>query len=195
MTFLIDFDKAPMMFGKLRRDVDYISHQWMRNHVREVLGAKASHMDTMTLLGEGREKLLKDAKDTLNSDLKEAYGIEVKLITFTSSPRPESKIQQSIDATITAKQLAIQAENKVAQSKAEADQEIEKARGRAQSVIIEAEANLKKSELEAQGNLVLSKSLTPELIHYQQALRWDGILPKITGGVIPMINLNELADK
>ncbi len=194
MTYEILDDMVPTLFGKLRKDIDYISHQWMRNHVKEVLGRKASHMDTMQILSEGREKLLDETKEALNEDLKE-YGINVKLLTFSSSPRPEQKIQDSIDATITAKQLAIQAENKVAQSKAEADQEIEKARGRAQSVIVEAEANLKKSELEAQGNLVLSKSITPELIRYQQALRWDGILPKITGGVTPMIDFGSLTNK
>lgn len=190
LTYEIQDEKVPVLFDKLRKDIDYISHQWMRNHVREALGRAASHVDTMMILGEGKDDLLDKAKETLNRELAE-YGIVVRMLSFASAPRPEAKIQASIDATITAKQLSIQAENKVAQSKAEADQEIEKARGRAQSVVVEAEANLKKAELEAQGNLVLSKSITPELIRYSQMQKWNGSLPRITGGVVPFVNLDE----
>lgn len=189
MVFEIQDEKVPVLFDKLRKDIDYISHQWMRNHVRDALNRAASHVDTMHILGEGKDKLLEDTKADLNEELA-AYGIVVKMLSFASSPRPEQSIQSSIDATITAKQLAIQAENKVAQSKAEADQEIEKARGRAQSVIVEAEANLKKAELEAQGNQVLSKSVTQELIRYEAIRKWDGSLPKMTGGVTPFISID-----
>ncbi len=188
MTFEIQDEKVPVLFDKLRKDIDYISHQWMRNHVREAMGRAASRVDTMTILGEGKEKLMDDAKKTLNKDLAE-YGISVKMLSFASSPRPEAKIQASIDATITAKQLSIQAENKVAQSKAEADQEIEKARGRAKSMELEAAAKLKAAELEAEGNLVLAKSITPVLIQYSAIAKWDGALPKITGGVTPLIDV------
>lgn len=189
MTFEIQDEKVPVLFDKLRKDIDYISHQWMRNHVRDALGRAASHVDTMALLGEGKDLLLKTAKDDLNRELVE-YGIVVRMLSFASAPRPEPKIQASIDATITAKQLAVQAENKVAQSKAEADQEIEKARGRAQSVIVEAEANLKKCEMEAKGNEVLARSVTPELIRYSAMQKWNGSLPRITGGVTPFIDVS-----
>lgn len=193
LVFEIADEKVPVLFEKLRKDIDYISHQWMRNHVRDALGRVASHVDTMLILGEGKDKLLADAKADLNEELSQ-YGITVKMLSFASSPRPEQSIQASIDATITAKQLSIQAENKVAQSKAEADQQIETARGRAQSVIVEAEANLKKAELEAQGNLVLSKSITAELIKYSAMQKWNGALPRITGGVTPFVDVSDEID-
>jgi regulator of protease activity HflC (stomatin/prohibitin superfamily) len=193
MTFEIQDEKVPVLFDKLRKDIDYISHQWMRNHVREALGRTASRVDTMLILGEGKEKMLDDAKAALNKDLKE-YGISVKMLSFASSPRPEAKIQASIDATITAKQLSIQAENKVAQSKAEADQEIEKARGRAKSMELESAAKLKAATMEAEGNLVLAKSVTPALIQYQAMMKWDGSLPKITGGITPFVDITKTLD-
>ncbi len=190
IIFEIQDDKVPAMFDKLRRDIDYISHQWLRNHVREELCRAAETVDTMHILGEGKGELLDRAKTELNSKLAD-YGIVVKMITFTSSPRPDSNIQASINATLTAKQLSIQAENKVAQSKAEADQEIEKARGRAQSVIVEAEANLKKVEMEAKGNETLAKSITPELVRYSAMQKWDGVLPRFSGSsVTPMIDVS-----
>ncbi len=192
IIFEIQDDKVPAMFDKLRRDIDYISHQWLRNHVREELCRAAETVETMHILGEGKGELLDAAKKELNTKLAD-YGIVVKMLTFTSSPRPDVNIQASINATLTAKQLSIQAENKVAQSKAEADQEIEKARGRAQSVIVEAEANLKKAELEAKGNEVLAKSVTADLIRYSAMQKWNGALPRISGGVVPMVDVTEFS--
>ncbi len=189
LTYEIQDEMVPILFDKLRKDIDYISHQWMRNHVREALGRSASHADTMAILGEGKDILLDKAKDDLNETLKE-YGINVKMLSFASAPRPEAKIQASIDATITAKQLAIQAENKVAQSKAEAQQKVEDAKGRAESMIVEAESQLKKTRMEAEGNKLLSESITAELIQYNISQKWNGELPKMTGqGGIPLLNL------
>lgn len=190
LTYEIQDEMVPVLFDKLRKDVQYISHQWMRNHVREALGRSASHVDTMAILGEGKDELLDKAKNDLNLVLKD-YGISVKMLSFASAPRPEAKIQASIDATITAKQLAIQAENKVAQSKAEADQSIEQARGRAQSVIIEAEASLKKAEFDAKGNEAMAKSVTPQLIQYYTIRKWNGELPKMTGSAIPFVDIGK----
>lgn len=188
--FEIEDEKAPVLFDKLRRDIDFITHQWLRNHVREALAREAEKLETMAILGEGKSQLLDKAKNDLNEQMKE-YGIRIHMLSFASAPRPEAKIQASIDATITAQQLAIQAQNKIVQSKAEADQEIEKARGKAQGMIVEAEAELKRTELQAKGNKVLSESVTPALTHYMMTQKWNGTLPKFTGNSIPLINLNE----
>jgi hypothetical protein len=58
----------------------------------------------------------------------------------------------------------------------------EQAKGEAQSRTIRAEA-------EANANLLIAKSLTPELVQYQYALKWDGRLPQVTGGAMPFLNL------
>jgi regulator of protease activity HflC (stomatin/prohibitin superfamily) len=189
LTYEITDEMVPVLFDKLRKDISYISHHWMRNHVREVLNREASKVDTMAILGEGKEKLLDDAKLKLNATLKE-YGIVVKMLSFASAPRPEAKIQASIDATITAQQLAIQAENKVQQSKAEAQQKVEESKGRAESTILEAKANLEQTKLRAEGNKILSASVTPELIDYNKVLKWNGELPRFTGSGTPLINLD-----
>lgn len=191
MTFDIEDEKVPQMFNLLRKDIDQITHNWLRNHVREVLNAETRKTETMEILGSGGTKVLDNALVALNEEV-EPYDIKVKMLTFANAPRPDKQIRDSINQTLMAKQLAVQAENKVAQSKAEADQKIEDARGRAESMIVEAQAKLKAAELEAKGNEVLSKSLTPELIQYQAMLKWNGELPKFTGGgnAIPYINLD-----
>lgn len=191
MTFDIEDEKVPQMFNLLRKDIDQITHNWLRNHVREVLNAETRKTETMEILGSGGTQVLDNALIALNKEVEE-YGIKVKMLTFANAPRPDDTIKKSINETLVAKQLAVQAENKVAQSKAEADQKIEDARGRAESMIVEAQAKFKAAELEAKGNEVLAKSLTPELIQYQAMLKWNGELPRFTGGsgAIPYINLD-----
>ena len=191
IVFEIRDEKVPILFDKLRRDIDYISHQWLRNHVQEALLRAAESMETMEILGEGKSKLLDTAKKNLNQDFEE-YGIDVKMLTFISSPRPEAKVQASIEATITATQVAKQAEAKVASSKAEADQAVETARGEAESIKLKSLAELERAKNQALANEVLAKSITPELIQYQEVQKWDGRLPTVSGHVTPFIDLNKL---
>lgn len=190
LTFDIDENKVPEMFNLLRKDIDQITHQWLRNHVRDALNAQTRQTETMEILGAGGTKILDNAKSSLNEDVA-SYGITIKMLAFANAPRPDKAIQDSINQTLMAKQLATQAENKVAQSRAEADQKIEDARGRAESMIVEAEAKFKTAELEARGNEAISKSLTPALIQYQTTLKWNGELPKYTGGPVPLLTLGK----
>ncbi len=202
LTFQLDPEKVPALFAHLRKDIDFISGQWLKTHVREALSRAAENLPTMQILGEGKSELLDNAKKRLNADLKE-YGIEIKTFTFGNTPRPEAKIQSSIDESIQAQQRATAAQNKILESKALADQEIEKSRGIAKGVELQAQANLIKVETEAKGQLikaeaeakankVLAESITPELIKYQAIKGWDGALPKFgSGGFIPMVDLTD----
>jgi hypothetical protein len=67
------------------------------------------------------------------------------------------------------------------------------AEGRAESMrkIADAEAYSITKKVEAQytANKKLAESLTPELIRYIMATGWNGVLPKVTGENIPMLNI------
>jgi regulator of protease activity HflC (stomatin/prohibitin superfamily) len=58
---------------------------------------------------------------------------------------------------------------------------VQTAKAEAQKVLIEAQAR-------AQANKIISQSLTPELVNYNAIQKWNGKLPQVTGGSIPMIN-------
>lgn len=45
-------------------------------------------------------------------------------------------------------------------------------------------------EAQAKANQILSKSLTPELVEYEKARKWNGTLPQYTGSMSPMIQLH-----
>lgn len=53
----------------------------------------------------------------------------------------------------------------------------------------EAYSITKKVEAQYTANKKLAESLTPELIRYIMATGWNGVLPKVTGENIPMLNI------
>jgi prohibitin 1 len=83
-------------------------------------------------------------------------------------------------------QAAISAQNRVAQVEAEARQKVAQATEEAEAVRTRA-----KAEAEAEANRLLTQSLTPQLMEYRKLEKWDGKLPQVTGGAIPMVQLGE----
>ena len=57
-----------------------------------------------------------------------------------------------------------------------------KAAGRAKAITAEAEA-------QARANELLSRSITNTLVQYEMAKRWNGQMPQVTGGAMPMLQL------
>lgn len=68
------------------------------------------------------------------------------------------------------------------QSQADAAKMVAEADGVAQSI-------LKKAEAEAKANNLVNNSLTTTLIDYERTKRWNGVLPQVTGGAVPFVNL------
>jgi regulator of protease activity HflC (stomatin/prohibitin superfamily) len=129
-----------------------------------------------------------DLLNTVKSDLEQelgAKGIHFDTVSFTSGLRVPPQVEESINAAIEATQRAVQAQNKVAQSKAEAEQRIAEANGIAQSVMIKAKA-------QSDANQLLNSSLSPMLIQYEALQKWNGTLPQVTTGAVPFINVDSM---
>ena len=183
LSYQIEPTKVPEIFVNLRQDAEYITHTYMRGKSRDVMNRLASNMKVTEIFGSGKQKLLLDTKKELDRELGH-LGFKIDMIAFIGEMRVDPKVLESINMTISASQKAIEAENKVMQSKAEADQKIEEARGEAESLTLVAEAK-------AKANKILTESLTPALLQYEALQRWDGILPKVTGESIPFIQIAE----
>jgi regulator of protease activity HflC (stomatin/prohibitin superfamily) len=109
---------------------------------------------------------------------------------------PES-LQQALNQKIQAQQAAEQQRYQLAQAKVKAEQDVAQATGQANAVKAQAEgdaqATLTKARAQAEANDLLSKSITPQLIQYEQLQRWDGKLPLFTGGGgMPLIDVSRL---
>jgi prohibitin 2 len=106
---------------------------------------------------------------------------------------PPASVITSINAKVEMSQLAQKAEAEVKKKQAEAAQAEAEAQGKAKATRAlaegEAQAITLKAEAQARANRILAESLTPALIQYQNAIRWDGKLPTVTSGSIPMIQL------
>ena len=120
------------------------------------------------------QKKLAEALDTkYGKDAITLYQVIIENMDFEDEYN--AAIQQKSIAQQTAARQEI--ENKTAIKKAEADKtvEIKKAEAKAEKMRIEAEA-------QANANKELADSISDALINYQKIEKWDGKLPKVTGG-------------
>lgn len=114
-----------------------------------------------------RERMKTELRDKLRD-----RGIiieEISIVNFAFSP----SFSQAIEAKVTAEQSALAAKNKLEQIKYEAQQTIEAAAGKATAIKIEGDA-LKSN---------------PQVTQLRAIEKWNGILPQVTGGAIPFINI------
>lgn len=186
-------EKVPNLFVEYRQDAKHITDVYMRSHVRDAIGRHASVMKVVDIFGQKKQELLEVVKKDLN-DVLGPKGFKFDMISFVGALRVDKKVEASINAVIEASQKAIEAQNKIVQSKAEADQQIEKARGESESVILRAEAEAKsitaRAKAQADANRIQAESLNANLIHWAALQKWDGKLPQITGGgTIPFVQI------
>lgn len=112
--------------------------------------------------------------ETIMTDTLAVQGITVidfNVVNFNFS----SAFDNAIEAKVTAEQEALAAENKLEQIKFEAQQAIESSKGRAEAIEIEAKA--------LRNN--------PDVLELRAIEKWNGVLPQVTGGATPFIDLRD----
>jgi regulator of protease activity HflC (stomatin/prohibitin superfamily) len=105
----------------------------------------------------------------------------VKQFTVNELRAPQAVID-AINTKNVMQQQALTAQNELQKSMFQAQGDSIRAQGRAKSITAEAEA-------QARANVLLSQSVTPTLVQYEMAKRWDGKMPQVTGGAMPMLQL------
>lgn len=182
VSYQIDSAQVPHIFLKFREDARTLTQVYIRNQVRDFFSIEASKMAIMQIIGPGKQQLLDRVLADLRGKLG-ADGIRFDNISIIGKMRLPPQVEDSINAVIEATQRALEAQNKVAQSKAEAEQRVAEANGIAQATLIKAKA-------QADANQILNLSLTANLIQYEALQRWNGILPQVTGtGAMPFVQL------
>ena len=86
---------------------------------------------------------------------------------------------EAFNRAIEEKQVAQQ---ELIRVETEQKQLIVKAEAAAKAAEAEAQAILVKAEAQAEANRKLAESLTNALVEYEKIKKWDGILPKVSGG-------------
>lgn len=168
---------VPAFYTTFRHgDIKDFTYGYMHNVARDVMNEIGGHYTVEQVMGDN-EEFLHVVRDTIQTRLK-PFGITISQFGFIGAPRPPQSVVDSINNMTQAKFLAIQKENELKQSQADAAKRIAAAEG------------------EAKANEILSRSLTPAVVTWQQLVlqkqqldvqdrwinRWNGTMPTVTAG-------------
>lgn len=181
ITYNIQPDNVVKVFTKYRLGIDEITNTFLHNMVRDAMNEVASTMTVEQIYGAQKEKFIEKVNQIVKQQAVET-GIEVDKIYLIGSFELPDNVVNSINAKIQASQNAMKVENEVATARAEAQKTVVEAEARGKQILINAES-------QAKANRILAESLTPEFVHYQTILKWDGKLPTMTGSGIPFIKM------
>ncbi len=129
-----------------------------------------------------REEIRKRAMTKLGDNLAR-YHIIVDDIYFANI-RFSPEYEGAIEAKQVAQQQVETQRQVLAQREIEAQQKVATAKGEAESILVVAQG-------QAQANDALSRSITPILVQYKGIEKWNGILPQVSGGAVPFIDLSK----
>lgn len=182
VSFAVIPEKASTVFQKFRRGLEEIVDVYVRNMIRDALNNTTSKLDVGEIYGSQREAIMVTVTKEVNK-LTEPFGIRIEKVYWIGALRLPEAITSAINKKQEATQKAQQRENELQTATAQAQIEREKARGEADALVIAAEGR-------AKSNKLLADSVTPQLIEYTKAQRWDGKMPQVTGSNTPMIKLD-----
>jgi regulator of protease activity HflC (stomatin/prohibitin superfamily) len=130
-----------------------------------------------------REEIRKRAMTKLGDNLSR-YHIVVDDIYFANI-RFSPEYEGAIEAKQVAQQQVETQRQVLAQREIEAQQKVATAKGEAESILVVAQG-------QAKANDALSKSITPILVQYKGIEKWNGILPQVSGGAVPFVDLSKM---
>jgi len=130
-----------------------------------------------------REEIRKRAMLKLGDNLAR-YHIVVDDIYFANI-RFTLEYEKAIEAKQVAQQQVETQRQILAQREIEAQQKVATAKGEAESILVVAQG-------QAKANDALSRSISSILVQYKSIEKWNGILPQVSGGGIPLIDLGKM---
>lgn len=180
-----DYDNVVTLFKTYRKDMMEIIKINLRQDVNNYFVNYASNLTVEQIYSTEKMKMLNYADSCLRAKVM-PNGIIIEDISYKSDIRFPDEVQKAIIGKIQAVQLATQKENEINQAKADAEKRRQEAEGVADALLIEAKA-------QAEANLILARSITPTLVNYELAIKWNGISPIYSGNgsVIPPLFPNK----
>ena len=130
-----------------------------------------------------REEIRQRAMKKLGDNL-ERYHIIVDDIYFANI-RFSTGYEGAVEAKQVAQQQVETQKQVLAQREIEAQQKVATAKGEAESILVVAQG-------QAKANDALSRSISPILVQYKSIEKWNGILPQVSGGAVPFVDLSKM---
>jgi regulator of protease activity HflC (stomatin/prohibitin superfamily) len=130
-----------------------------------------------------REEIRKRAMVKLGDNLAR-YHIVVDDIYFANI-RFSPGYENAVEAKQIAQQQVETQRQVLAQREIEAQQKVATAKGEAESILVVAQG-------QAKANDALSRSISPILVQYKSIEKWNGILPQVSGGAVPFVDVGKM---
>jgi regulator of protease activity HflC (stomatin/prohibitin superfamily) len=182
MSFELDPDKAPGLYTTFRRDIQSIQHGYVKQSIRQALQEVIGNEEIAAVIGPKKAEAVNQTTMLLSQRLAQ-YGIIVKQFTINELRAPPAVIE-AINQKNVMQQQALTSQNELQKNTFQAQGDSIKAMGHAKAILAEAEAQAKANEL-------LSRSVTANLVQYEMAKKWDGKMPQVSGGAMPLLQLGK----
>ena len=180
MSFELEETKVPALYQTFRTDIDAIQHGYVKQAIRQALQEVVGSEEIAAIIGPKKAEAVSMTQALLVKRL-EPLGIDVKQFTINELRAPPAVIE-AINQKNVMQQQALTAQNELQKNSFNAKGDSIKAYGRATAILTEAQA-------QAQANRLLSQSITPNLVQYEMAKRWDGKMPQVSGSSMPLLQL------
>jgi regulator of protease activity HflC (stomatin/prohibitin superfamily) len=180
MSFKLDPTKVPELYTTFRTDVVTIEHTYVKQSIRQALQEVVGNEPIADVIGPKKAEATSRVAALLEKRLQQ-YGILVEQFTINELRAPPAVIE-AINQKNVMQQQALTSENELQKNKFQAQGDSIKAMGRAKAIIAEAEA-------QARANRLLAESITPTLVQYELAKKWNGQMPQVSGGAMPLLQM------
>lgn len=180
MSFELNAMQVPELYSTFRNNIDFIQHTYVKQTIRQSLQTVIGSEAIADILGPKKAEVVARTQDMLEKALK-PYGFVVKQFTINEIRAPQTVID-AINAKNVMQQAALTSQNELQKKQFQATGDSIEAAGHAKAILTEAEAQSK-------ANHLLSESITPTLVTYEMAKRWNGQMPQVSGNAMPMIQL------
>jgi regulator of protease activity HflC (stomatin/prohibitin superfamily) len=180
MSFELDPNKVPQLYQTFRTDIATIQHSYVKQAIRQSLQEVIGTEPIADVIGPKKAEVVNRTQLGIEKRLL-PYGIQVKQFTINELRAPPAVID-AINTKNVMQQQALTAQNELQKNQFQAQGDSIKAAGRAKAITAEAEA-------QARANTLLAQSLTPALVQYELAKKWNGQMPTVTGGATPLLQL------
>src|SRR5216684_7074516 len=187
VTYNTSEDKAAQVFKSFRgSDISEIESTFIRRTIITVAQNAAGQMSLSELISSKRDELQGVIQRSLSVELTK-MGFTLDKVNLGASHLPQT-LETQMQQKMAAQQQAQQAEYELQKQEMLAKAAVAKAEGEGQAILVRARAD-------AEANQLLQSTLTPTLIKVKAIEKWNGVLPSVTGGVTPFIDVETIASQ
>ena len=182
VTYNTSEDKAAQVFKSFRgSDISEIEATFIRRTIITVAQNSAGQMSLTEVISSKRDDLQAAIQKNLSTELNK-MGFALDKVNLGASHLPQT-LEAQMQQKMAAQQQAQQAEYELQKQQMLAKAAVAKAEGEAQSILVRARAD-------SEANRMLQSTLNAILIQNKTIEKWNGVLPQVTGGSIPLLDLN-----